>query len=321
MSMQTKSPFALARSPRDRDRAARSSVRGHCLSIGLVIATVFGATLPASRTHAQSVDLCVHQMSEEQIEDQTQQIVGALRSNRRHARAWRFGWLAAYAGIAAVSLGVLMPGIDRNTTDQDDRARRLGYIGAGSAASLAAARLAFYPMPDVWGVRRIERMPSNTREERVARLRYAERVLDRAGSWQRLMTGSTSYALAIGWGVAWGTALTVKYDNPLSSALAFLGSPILGIATVLTAPNWAALRSAELRGGVCGHAYVEDTEDPMGGPMEEEYDPEEDDWEDPGMGDEAEEPLAEPDESTESASGPSVMVYPTFGGAGMFVSF
>ena len=95
------------------------------------------------------------------------------------------------------------------------------------------------------------------------------------------MTGTTSYAIALGWGIAWGTALSIKYDNAFTSALAFVGSPVLGIATVLTAPNWAAVYADNLRGGVCGHSYVEVREGAMvedeGLEGEEEVE-EEDDW-------------------------------------------
>jgi hypothetical protein len=281
------------------------------LALGLML------LLPAGPVRAQSVGLCIDEMSDEDIERHTARIVGELRDHRTHARAWRFGWLAAYTGIAVVALGVLAPGIDSNTPDRDDRASRLGYIGAGIGASLAAARLAFYPMPDVWGARRIERMPTSTRSERIAQARYAESTLTSAGAWQNLMTGSSAYGLGIAWGIGWGTAIAIKYDNPLSSALAFLGSPVLSAATALTAPSWAALSSATMRGGICGHVYVEDREDPLGdedAALGDDEDYEED-------ADEAVDPGGETDAMLGAPVGPTVMVYPTFGGAGLSVTF
>lgn len=287
--------------------ATRHRITGH----GSVLALTLALALPAGSVHAQSVDLCVREMTDEQIDEHTRRITGALRDHRRGARLWRFGRLAAYTGIAVGALAIAT-GINRDT--DDGRARWLGYIGAGTAASVAAARLAFYPMPDVWGVRRIERMPTGTREERIAQTRYAEAVLARAGSWQKLMTGTTSYAIAIGWGLAWGTALSIKYDNAFTSALAFVGSPILGIATALTAPNWASLYSANMRSSVCGHSYaappaLDDEGD------EAEYDEAADDWQPPEDLDDA------PLDGGEASLGPSVMVYPTFGGAGLHVAF
>lgn len=280
-----------------------------------MIALTLALALPSVTARAQSVDLCVHEMSDEQIDAHTQLIVGALRDHRQHARLWRFGWLAAYTGIAVGALAIIAPRVDRDT--DDGRARWLGYIGAGTAASVAAARLAFYPMPDVWGARRIERMPTSTREERIAQTRYAESVLGDAGVWQNLMTGSTSYAMAIGWGLAWGTALSIKYDNAFTSALAFVGSPVLGIATVLTAPSWAAVYSDRVRSSVCGHSYVETRDDALdeGEGAEEEYNEEEDDWQPP-------EDLEETQlDEASGASNRTVMVYPTFGGAGLHVTF
>ncbi|MCA9578347.1 MAG: hypothetical protein R3B40_26870 [Polyangiales bacterium] len=283
------------------------------------------AWLPARAAEAQSVNLCVEDMSDEEIERHTARIVGELRSHRTRARVWRFGWLTAYTGIAVVALGVLAPNIGPSSDNRDDRARWLGYIGAGVGASVAAARLAFYPMPDVWGVRRIERMPTSTRRERIAQTQYAESVLTSAGAWQGLMTGSTSYVLALGWGIGWGTSLSRRYSNPTTAALAFFGSPILGIATALTAPNWAALSATRIRGGICGHAYVQDPEpDPLG---DEGYDDDasagEEDLDDaPSEADDLEASAYDPlDGAIATRRSPSVMVYPTLGGAGLLVSF
>jgi hypothetical protein len=203
----------------------------------------------------------------------------------------------------------------------------LGYIGAGIGATLAAVKLAFYPMPDVWGVRRIERMPTSTRRERIAQTQYAESVLTSAGAWQGTMTGASSYLLAIGWGVGWGSAISRRYNNPVSAALAFFGSPVLGIATALTAPSWAAVSATRIRGGVCGHAYVEDREDALGDEYSLDDEPEDGGESDEGY-DQGEDSGADADTdgslegpSAEAAPGPSVMVYPTLGGAGMVVTF
>ena len=310
--------FLYGRSMSSRNATSRGAAIGRSVRFGFTGALVVALMLPSAAVRAQSIDLCVHEMSDDQIDSHTQLIVGALRDHRTHARAWRFGWLAAYTAIAVGALAIIAPGIDRST--DDGQARWLGYIGAGTAASVAAARLAFYPMPDVWGVRRIERMPSGTREERIAQARYAESVLSSAGDWQKLMTGTTSYAIALGWGIAWGTALSIKYDNAFTSALAFVGSPVLGIATVLTAPNWAAVYADNLRGGVCGHSYGEVREGAMvedeGLEGEEEVE-EEDDWQPPEDLEE-EAPL---DALGTSSGSPTVMVYPTFGGAGLNVTF
>ncbi len=302
-----------------QNAVSRGASTHRVLRHGSVLALTLALALPTGSANAQSVDLCVREMSEEQIDRHTQRIVRELRSHQRHARLWRFGWLAAYTGIAVGALAIIAPRVNRDT--DDGQARWLGYIGAGTAASVAAARLAFYPMPDVWGAGRIERMPSSTREERVTQTRYAEDVLARAGAWQTLMTGTTSYAIALGWGLAWGTALSIKYDNAFTSALAFVGSPVLGIATILTAPTWAANFSDSLRSSVCGHVYVEspdgaaESEEGEGTEEEEEYDPATDDWQPPA--DLEEEGAA----ASDGAVGPSVMVYPTFGGAGLNVTF
>ena len=65
-----------------------------------MLALTLALALPSVSARAQSVDLCVHEMSDEQIDAHTQLIVGALRDHRQHVRLWRFGWLAAYTGIA-----------------------------------------------------------------------------------------------------------------------------------------------------------------------------------------------------------------------------
>lgn len=278
--------------------------------------------VPTKMASAQSVDTCVYDLSDEDLEAQTNRILSDLREHRAHARRWRFTWLGIYVALAG-GASILAAGIDRRnddgTSNERNQARYRGYLGAAIGAGLYAMRLAFYPMPDVWGVRRIERQPNGTRAERMARLRYAENVYQRAGTAQKLLTGTTAWATSIGWGLGWGGSITRNYDEADTAALAFLGAPILGAITILTAPNWANAGYAHFASSICTGQYVQNPDErAIDLDAMDEDEPIEDDWEDPGMGDDA---LDAPSETPEPAPGPSAMVYPTLAGAGMHISF
>jgi hypothetical protein len=130
-------------------------------------------------------------------------------------------------------------------------------------------------------------MPSDTPEERRAQLRYALARLESAANAQRIVTSPLSHASAVVWSVTWGTVLTVKFDNPFASAIAFLGGPILNEARILTSPQWSRAAWERTRGGFCWGNYVEDD-------LQDAY------WDEP---------------ETEAR------VYPTLGGIGLHLTF
>ena len=273
----------------------------------LVCVLTLAVSMSSATARAQSVDVCVNEMSDEQIEMNTNRIIRELRDHQRHARAWRFGWLVAYAGLTGL---YSYRAAIADKTPGPDRAAFLGHVGVAAGAAYATARLAFYPMPDIWGPRRIERMPTETRAQRVEQLRYADDVVRRAGQWQHLFTGLTSWGFSFAWGAGWGGTLMRNDADPIDAAFAFLGAPILGTASILTAPNWAEQWRASFVSSMCTGVYVENVEDPLG----DEYDEEEieDDWEPPvDLDDEPPPPPADPE----------VTVFPTLGGAHLIVAF
>ena len=291
-----------------------------------ILALTLAIALPSQRVQAQNLDICVNEMSDEQIEQNTNRILRELKDHRRSARAWRFGWLSVYAAVAAGAF-VIRGSIDGGSgASESDQARRLSYLGAGIGASIAAARLAFYPMPDVWGARRIERMPTETRADRIAQLRYADSVMSRAGFWQKLATGMTSWGISIGWGLGWGGAVTRQFDEPVTALTTFLGAPILGIATILTAPTWAEQWRARYITSTCTGFYVESAEDPLGDDGDFEDEEVEDDWEPPGGWEDDEDDIDGGLDETMDTPAPSepdtqAMFLPTMGGAQLFVIF
>jgi len=199
---------------------------------------------------AQDAYGCVDELDDDEVARRTRAIAREFRSHERHARAFRFGWTSLFAVFAAAEFAFIGP--------RAEGAQRWNAYISGVGATSAMVQLLALPMPEVWARRRIERMPSGTPEQRRAQLRYALDALESAANSDRIIHTPLSHASAIIWSVGWGTLLSVKFDNPLVAAMAFLGGPVINEVRIFTAPNWATQAWLRTRAGFCWDRYVDD---------------------------------------------------------------
>lgn len=222
----------------------------HGITLPLLLSAVLAASTP-TRAAAQDAFACVDELSDDQVTRRTEAISREFRAHERHSRVFRFGWLSLFAAFAVTEFAILGP--------RFEGAQRWNAYISGVGATSAMLQMAALPMPGVWGRRRIERMPASTPEERRARLRYALHVLEIAANSDRIIHGPLSHASAVVWSVGWGTLLSVKFDEPLTATMAFLGGPVINEARILTAPGWATEAWVRTRAGFCWDRYVDDT--------------------------------------------------------------
>lgn len=205
----------------------------------------------ASRAQAQDAHGCVDELDDDEVTRRTQAITREFREHRRHARLFRFGWTSVFAVFATAEFAILGP--------RAEGAQRWNAYISGVGAASALVQMIALPMPEVWAVRRIERMPSDTAEQRRTQLRYALRQLESAANADRIIHSPLSHALAGVWSLGWGTLLSVKFDDPIVAAMSFLGGPVMNEIRIFTAPNWATHAWVRTRAGFCWDRYVDDS--------------------------------------------------------------
>ncbi len=220
----------------------------------LAIALLFlllgaSAGLPA-RVLAQDAYGCVNELDDAEVSRRTRAIAREFQSHERHARFFRFGWASLFAAFAGIEYGIIGP--------RAEGAQRWNAYISAVGATTAMIQLVALPMPEVWARRRIERMPTDTPEQRRAQLRYALDALESAANADRIIHSTVSHVSAVVWSIGWGTLLTVKFDKWFTSTMAFLGGPVMNEARILTAPNWAMQAWVRTRAGFCWDRYVDD---------------------------------------------------------------
>jgi hypothetical protein len=223
--------------------------RKRVIALPLLLSVALAASAP-SRVAAQDAYGCVDELDDDEVARRTSAIAREFRSHERHARAFRFGWMSLFAVFAVAEFAFIGP--------RAEGAQRWNAYISGVGATTAMVQLVALPMPEVWARRRIERMPSDTPEQRRAQLRYALDALELAANGDRIIHSALSHASAVVWSVGWGTLLSVKFDKPLVSAIAFLGGPVMNETRILTAPNWATQAWVRTRAGFCWDRYVDD---------------------------------------------------------------
>lgn len=218
--------------------------------IALLLLVLVTGACGASRAQAQDAYGCVDELDDYEVSRRTQAITREFREHRRHARLFRFGWASIFAVFAAAEFAIVAP--------RAEGAQRWNAYISGVGAASALVQMVALPMPEVWAVRRIERMPSDTPDQRRAQLRYALDALESAANADRIIHSPLSHALAVVWSLGWGTLLSMKFDEPLVAAMSFLGGPVMNEIRIFTAPNWATHAWVRTRAGFCWDRYVDD---------------------------------------------------------------
>jgi hypothetical protein len=149
------------------------------------------------------------------------------------SRRWWRGWSLVQAGliVAQLSIGYFAFGDDRN-----DRASY--YLNAGASGVGLLALLITRP-PALKAERRVLSLPAGTPEQRAAKVRAAEELVEESGKGQAFGTGWAPYAGGTLVGAALALPLWLKFDRPVEAAMSFVGSIAFTVAQTLTTPTRA----------------------------------------------------------------------------------
>ena len=118
------------------------------------------------------------------LEERTQFLVERLDDSQLHGQIWWYGWLTVNS-VSAVGLGTAAA----LTGDHDDRVKNATNA---TKAAIGLTRMIFDPLEARLGADEIRPLPSDTREQRIAKLRAAEAQLqsnaeraEQRWSWQK----------------------------------------------------------------------------------------------------------------------------------------
>ena len=181
--------------------------------LALVLCATFVAPPAAS---AQDAYTCIDDMEEAEVDYRINFIQESFRKHRRKSSAWRFGWMAGLAGVGAYLFYTGATG-ERTIQDGNPKWRRFYDYALAAQSAFTVLKLAAVPMPDVWGHKRIRKMPASTLEEKRAKLEYATKTLEKSAVMQDQLIGTGNYGGAMLSGLVFGTVYTAKWRNQYGS--------------------------------------------------------------------------------------------------------
>ena len=265
------------------------------VSLSLLCSAIEGPT-PAA---AQDPYGCIADLEEAELDARLRMVDRRLQQGKLGARLWWYGWQAIFGGVVAFQA------ISWATADsQSERwATAIGTVGG----SLALAQMWILPNPGAYAPQRYRRMPTDTRAQREAKLRYGLDRIEVTAKRERLGRGVMAHGLPILWSAVWGTTLSVKFDDPPRIAMLIVGGFLVTQARIWTTPQRAVRDWDEIRWNVCEHRFARP------GTASRRRD------EQVAEGEEAAPRAGSLPASTET--GPQVQVAPFFGGGQLIVTF
>lgn len=193
--------------------------------LGLMLAMLASA-LPA-RAADDPVTPLDTTLSDEVIEARIRFIEERLDARQLNGQIWYWSWMTLNGG-AMVGLGIAAGLAD----DNDDRVNN--GVNAGLAA-MGVGDLLFRPLEARFGAEPIRGLPEATRQEKIDKLRAAERLLranaERAEERTSWTMQGRSLAVAAVSGLAIGLA-----GDPKDAAISAVANALGGVAYLLTAP-------------------------------------------------------------------------------------
>ena len=216
----------------------------------LLFALAFTFVCPPKLVQAQDPYHCIDDLSDDDVKYRIKLIKKNFAENAQSSRLWRSLWSIILLGAGA--------GFTYAAIDASDDWDIFGYWYLAAGAYAQGLSPLVWPMPDVWGHKRIKRKPDETEEQRKAQLRYATKTLEQAASVQDFLGGAAPVALGLVYGVVGGSVKAAKWTGEtkgLTAAL-FVVPPIVNGLFVATAPKhssayWETYRSI----GCSSHYY------------------------------------------------------------------
>ena len=240
--------------------------------VGLLsVAIVVAATTVSYPVAAQDAYTCIDELSEAELDYRNEWISESFRKGRAKAVRWRAGWITAMTAFAAYGFYTGATGERSIQNDDNPKWRRFYDYALASASALTVLKLVAVPMADVWGHKRIRKMPISTIEEKRAKLRYATKTLEKSASGQDFLIGIGNIGGGVLFGAVFGTAYVAKFHNKYNAqskrkdraldraraaGLFILPTAVAGGLT-LTGPSHSIVDLESYRGIACSSKYYD----------------------------------------------------------------
>ncbi len=154
-------------------------------------------------------------------------IVERLDARATHGQIWHWSWMTINAG-SAIGLGIVA-----GLADHEDDAVN-NAVQAGVAA-IGVADLVFRPLEARYGAEPIRGLPETTRDEKLAKLKAAEKQLERNAARAEERTSFSMHAANVALNAAAGLIIGLA-GNPSDGAIAFATGTAGGVVNILTQP-------------------------------------------------------------------------------------
>ncbi len=243
--------MAAVVAPIDGQFSERIANRGPIAVVALAIS--LSLACPVGLVRAQDPAHCIDDLSDDAVQYRLKRIEDNFREGKQKAKLWRYLWMVGLLGLGGIEAWLAV-----DAHDQGKRWDRFGYAYLSAASTLVGLTHAIVPAPDVYGHKRITRMPASTEADRKLKLKYATKTLDKSVSAQGFMGGGVAVAVGLVVGVVGGSVYAAKWSegNKWMTSVLFLGPTVVMGVRALTAPMHSVKFSEDYRSFACsGHYY------------------------------------------------------------------
>lgn len=194
--------------------------------VALSLALAVGPTPPAA-----AQDACLDELTDDEVQGRIDHIQGRLDEGGLAARLWWYGWMSTMlaAGVTQTAWALV-------TDDPQDRRRRA--ISA-TGALLTVTGLLVRPFVPAYAPGRLRRADADTPEQRLAKLRLAERLLARSAERERAGSSFLEYGQVQVWNLTTSLILLLRFDDELGALLNAGSALLIGNGRVASTPRRA----------------------------------------------------------------------------------
>ena len=212
------------------------------------------ASVTVSTARAQGAYRCIEELSDEEVTYRLSSIQKTFADGKNKALGWRIGWAT---GSLAMSAGTLANAV--LATREGKAWDRFGFAFLSAGGAVVALRMLLTPMPELWGPKRIGRMPDDTLAQRRAKLRYATRKLEQGAKVESLNGGPGGVMGGVLLALVGGSTKIAKWrgKTPTTTTLMFVAPPVLATLAAVSAPTHMREGWERYRGIACSSRYYD----------------------------------------------------------------
>jgi hypothetical protein len=186
-------------------------------------------------------------LSDEQVKERLGFITGALDAGRGRAGTWWYGWIGTY------SAGTIAGGTLAATQWNSDRDFAEDMLVTGATFALGVVGLVMEPFLPATAPKKLGRLPEGTPEERLAKLREAERLLRDCARCERKGRGWGTHLLNVGANAAAGVVSAAAFNRPWTDGLiTFATGEAVSLLNIFTQPMRAVRDLKKYESGYAG---------------------------------------------------------------------